>query len=267
MLTKSKNVKANSLQVVETDSVKPSYILANIKEKKLPIQVDNGADYSIISNSLVQELNLELTELDKPISLQGIRGPGFKANMCTLVMLQFIEGEIIHPFIIIEDPSCPCLVGIDFLKRFNAQIDYVNDTIQLETKQMQMALQLHTYKETKELCAEDDSDNSDDDEDLDREAVINFLHAKPDIKEDSYEVGKSPDPRMSGLLQEFDDLFVNSFTEIPGVEFEKCTIILKENAAPVFARMPRYSPQQREVIKEEIEKMLKNGVIEPSRSP
>ena len=93
------------------------------------------------------------------------------------------------------------------------------------------------------------------------------MHAKPDIKEDSYEVGKSPDPRMSGLLQEFDDLFVNSFTEIPGVEFEKCTIILKENAAPVFARMARYSPQQREVIKEEIEKMLKNGVIEPSRSP
>ena len=62
-------------------------------------------------------------------------------------------------------------------------------------------------------------------------------------------------------------MFVSSFTEIPGVDFEKCTITLKENATPVFARLHRYSPHQRDVIKEEIEKMLENGVIEPSRSP
>ena len=105
-------------------------------------------------------MQLEASELEKPIALQGIRGPGFKATLYTLVMLQFTEGEIVHPFVVIDDPSCPVLIGIDFLKRFNAQIDYVTDTIHFETEQTKMSLQLHTYKEIKKLCADEEISDS-----------------------------------------------------------------------------------------------------------
>ena len=63
------------------------------------------------------------------------------------------------------------------------------------------------------------------------------------------------------------DIFVDHFTEISGIEFEECKITLNDNVAPVACRMPRYSPQQRELIKEEVDRMLANGVIEPSRAP
>jgi hypothetical protein len=150
-------------------------------------------------------------------------------------------------------------MGIDLLKRFNANLNYNTDVMTLDTGEEPLKLQLYTYQEAKIIC-----DNEDDEEELSEEdeqaALINF------IQDVNISTPTSND-RIKSLLNEYKDLFAEHFSEIPGIKYSPCTIKLKENSSPVVSRMPRYSPAQREVIKIEIDKMLKGGVIEPSCAP
>jgi hypothetical protein len=258
-ISRPKKLKLNALQVTEKESLKPSFVVARIKDQKVPIQIDNGADYSIIKREVIHRLKLSIIDLEKPIPLQGIQGPRFQAKECALLNLDLETGEITHPFIVLEEASCPILIGIDLLKRFNANLNYNTDVMTLDTGEEPLKLQLYTYQEAKIVC-----DNEDEEEELSEEdeqaALLNFLHEKP-VQEN-----ETPE-EINELLLTYKDLFVQHFTEIPGIQFQQCTIKLKPDATPVACRMPRYSPEQREVIKGEIDKMLDAGVIEPSTAP
>ncbi len=68
------------------------------------------------------------------------------------------------------------------------------------------------------------------------------------------------------LLAEFDDLFANSLEDL-----EKCTLdkfrIIVEDSRPIYKHPYRRSPKENEIIKKEIDDLLKNGFIRKSRSP
>ena len=74
----------NSLHIAEKETTKPSHIVANIKDETVPIQVDNGADYSIINRDMVVKFQLNVVILENPIPLQGIKGPKFEVKECAV---------------------------------------------------------------------------------------------------------------------------------------------------------------------------------------
>ena len=55
----------------------------------------------------------------------------------------------------------------------------------MECQQYKMLLQLYTYTESKEICSTNDptTDEDDDNDDLEHQSGINFLHCKPDLVE------------------------------------------------------------------------------------
>ena len=70
---------------------------------------------------------------------------------------------------------------------------------------------------------------------------------------------------IADLLHEYQDLFPTKFTEMKGIvgDLGVMRIPLKEDARPVKQRPYRLNPCYKEKIKDEIDKMLATGIIEP----
>ena len=69
---------------------------------------------------------------------------------------------------------------------------------------------------------------------------------------------------MSDLIQEYRDLF----TDAPGrTTVLSHNIVLKEGAAPVKQHPYRLNPMKADIVKQEIQYMMENNLIEPSDSP
>ena len=67
------------------------------------------------------------------------------------------------------------------------------------------------------------------------------------------------------MLQDYQDLFPTKFTEMRGIvgDLGVMRIPLKEDARPVKQRLYRLNPRYKEKVKDEIDKMLAAGIIEP----
>jgi hypothetical protein len=71
--------------------------------------------------------------------------------------------------------------------------------------------------------------------------------------------------RITELLHEYSDLFPTTFTEMKGIagELGEMKIPLKPDARPVRQRPYRMNPVYKKKVKEEIDRMLEAGIIEP----
>ena len=65
------------------------------------------------------------------------------------------------------------------------------------------------------------------------------------------------------MLSSFPNLFITSYEEIRGFEGEALKIELKEGVKPVRKRLRRMGKEQIQALKEEVEKLLKAGLITP----
>ena len=71
--------------------------------------------------------------------------------------------------------------------------------------------------------------------------------------------------RITELLHEYSDLFPTMFSEMKGVagELGEMKIPLRPNAKPIRQRPYRLNPVYKHKVKDEIDKMLEAGIIEP----
>ena len=67
------------------------------------------------------------------------------------------------------------------------------------------------------------------------------------------------------MLHDYQDLFPTKFTEMKGIvgDLGVMRIPLKEDARPVKQHPYRLNPRYKEKVKDEIDKMLTAGIIEP----
>ena len=70
---------------------------------------------------------------------------------------------------------------------------------------------------------------------------------------------------IADLLHDYQDLFPTKFIEMKGIvgDLGVMRIPLKEDARPVKQRPYRLNPRYKEKVKDEIDKMLTAGIIEP----
>jgi hypothetical protein len=71
--------------------------------------------------------------------------------------------------------------------------------------------------------------------------------------------------KIADLLHEYQDLFPTTFSEMKGIvgDLGEMKIPLKPGAKPVRQRPYRLNPKYKEKVKEEIDRMLDAGIIEP----
>ena len=65
------------------------------------------------------------------------------------------------------------------------------------------------------------------------------------------------------VIHKFPDLFITSYEEIRGFKCEPMPIELKEGVKPVFQKLRRINRELLPVLKEELTKLLKAGLIYP----
>jgi hypothetical protein len=75
---------------------------------------------------------------------------------------------------------------------------------------------------------------------------------------------RKPVEKIADLLHEYQDLFPTTFSEMKGIagELGEMKIPLKPGPKPVKQIPYRLNPRYKEKVKEEIDCMLKEGVIE-----
>jgi hypothetical protein len=100
------------------------------------------------------------------------------------------------------------------------------------------------------------------------------------IKVNTFNIGTDENPKMANigdhwdeqtiesiteLLREYSDLFPKMFTEMKGIlgELGEMNIPLIYEARPVRQRPYRLNPIHKKKVKEEIDRMLDAGIIEP----
>ena len=105
-------------------------------------------------------------------------------------------------------------------------------------------------------------------------SVCEAAVTKPTVKEVSgfvinRSLSQEQQSQLTSLLQTHSGVFWSEEKDLGGlsqIEVE-CTIDLKPDAKPYAARPRRNTPKEREEIRNEIQRLLKNGLIRPSTSP
>lgn len=99
--------------------------------KNVSIIVDTGAAVSLIHKDMLDLNNKIRKSPDLPV-LHTIAGRPLKVDRETDVVLEFKENKCKHNFVVMYNNGSPSVVlGMDFLIKFQAQVDYVKGTLTL----------------------------------------------------------------------------------------------------------------------------------------
>ena len=108
------------------------YILVNINNLKIPALIDSGSQKSIINYNYLNGLNL-LEQL-KPSNIDYMHGfnkikiKGEVKNIEFKINDSMFKGS----FYIIESSNAPIILGINFLKMYNCEINFLNNILNIE---------------------------------------------------------------------------------------------------------------------------------------
>ncbi|OMJ29235.1 Retrovirus-related Pol polyprotein from transposon [Smittium culicis] len=274
-----------------------SYILTHVKGEPLPLFLDPGARYSIIKETMAEELQFPIEKLEVPINIRTVSGDLVQIFDCTRLPLEF-EKDLIIPttFIVMRDCAVPILLGLDVCQNLKAAINYEEETFELTYRNKRSKFQLlskdNIYK-VAEITDSEYSDSSSEEEYEDTEHKNNSedesvplfysgveaaisgagnpetedLQPKDNftrVKEATYI--NDEQNRIEELLEEYVVLFAESYDQLPGIKNSEYSLNIPENLPIQSCKLRRYSPAEKEIINSEITVILKNKIIQESDS-
>jgi hypothetical protein len=123
-----------NLSKPNTDKTSALYCEASIKHIQFPLIVDSGSAGSIISLSLLKDLDMEITKASKTVMI-NVNGERRRPLGAVTEIPLNIMGRIIPMDAIVTDAnSYAAIVGNDWLKKAKATIDYETDELTLKWK-------------------------------------------------------------------------------------------------------------------------------------
>ena len=103
----------------------------NFGKFSTPALVDSGADISLISSKTLKKVKPEFI-LQKHAPLVQLKGvTGHWLNVLARVMVKFKIGKklLTHEFHVVQDLSKSMILGIDFMEKQNATVDFGKKTL------------------------------------------------------------------------------------------------------------------------------------------
>ncbi|OMJ28199.1 hypothetical protein AYI69_g2332 [Smittium culicis] len=145
-----------------------TYVLVHVEETPLPLFIDTGARYSIISSVTAKKLNVPINKLDNNIRIRPVKGDDIEFNEYADVPLKFEDNLVIPTrFIIIKGCAVPVLLGLDVLDKLKARINYEEEVFTLMHNKTRHNFQLYSEESLFEEFysqAEDSSDSGEESE-------------------------------------------------------------------------------------------------------
>lgn len=208
--------------------------------------IDSGSQLNLLSHSLLPFLNFKA--ISSPIkSVKGVSGQDKAISQFILLPVHLTNGQIVEvPCAVISDLPCIALFGLPFLHQIQATHDIHHQLLSTPTGPIPLILNQNppppaTYH-----------------------TIATNLNTTVDIDLSTSTLNKHQQTQLLELLREYDDLWRSGRRGKAVVVAHRIQLLTDQ---PVVARPRQTTEEQQKVIKEEVDKMLQDGVIQPSSSP
>ena len=295
------------------------YCNASINNIEFPLIIDTGSAGSIMSLSLMKDLDMEITHPSKTIMV-NVNGERRRPLGAIEDVPLKIKGTVVPMNVIVTtSDTYAAIVGNDWLRKVKASIDMNNHKmvmqwkgkiikVPIESQEMphhRTSIEVPVIENDEEIEEElEEESEEESEEEYEEETNLNeqiYYHAefvteevaieiekelieqtRPDknfIELDSLyqyketekgefhvgELTKEERKKFQDFMKDYQNLFVWEPDEFGRTSVIKHTIDTGD-ALPIKQRFYRTSHQNQLFIKEEIQRMLKNGLILPSKS-
>ncbi|OLY78063.1 hypothetical protein AYI68_g7896 [Smittium mucronatum] len=231
----------------------PCYLLLEHRGKALPIFVDTGATYSLISKELAKSLNLDSVELNNPIRIQPVKGKDITITTCCVLELKLDESLYVNmTFAILPDCAVPIILGLDNIITLNGRLRYDTSVMSVKVGEKRAKLQLlpkadveseaeELNNETSEVESgtEVDSEESSDDESVGLFYATQFEeYTSPETNPLESTENYIPE-ELNNVISKFSQLFPNSIKELKTIRNSEFRIIIPKEESPPRCGMRR----------------------------
>jgi transposase InsO family protein len=250
----------------ELPTTKPLIIKGTLNHAPISILIDSGATGNFISQQAVDHFSFSIDSVPS-ISIvfaNGAKGVCNKA--ATAAYLRFQEHEERINLRVVSLPKHDIILGKPWLEKWNPIINWRTHEITFPEKKLSdppkkteaqtpetvnhMQISVITPQQLRQTWKPEDQ---------------LFIC---EISEDHLVNSNATDPRIQPLLQEFQDVFPDELPlELPPHRPCDHRIKLEDGSVPPWRPIYRMSPLELDSLKEELDRLLRNGSIEPSVSP
>ncbi|OMJ20152.1 hypothetical protein AYI69_g6330 [Smittium culicis] len=159
-----------------------SYLCTYINSELIPLFIDPGAAYSIISSNLLKKLKFLTTKLKNPIRIKPVSGDTILVRHSVDIPIEFDDSTmVVINFIVVENCAVPILLGLNSCQRLKSKIDYESETFTIRNKKKKYSYQLYS----KESLAEEFADNRED-EIIQSSVPLFYASIEAEIADTSY---------------------------------------------------------------------------------
>ncbi|GET54545.1 retroviral-like aspartic protease 1 [Rhizophagus irregularis DAOM 181602=DAOM 197198] len=229
-----------------------------IKGKLVSIIIDSGVSVSLISDKLRKELNIPIIEKSdiRFIMANRIKVASKGKIEITTEINENTEMKIIMD--VIESVEKELILGNDVLREKEGIIDYNEKTLILREDGKDIEIPIEYENNDENINDDNDSDDSEDEDSENEYEETNEIKYK--------DLEKLQEKELKDLVKEYEDICIYGDKKISKTNIVKCNIRLKDET-PINQKAYRESTENREIIKREIDKMLKEEIIQESCSP
>ncbi|OMJ09990.1 hypothetical protein AYI70_g10602 [Smittium culicis] len=272
----------------EDEEVPPlSYLTTYVNKEPIPLFLDPGAAYSIISAELLKSLRLYAVNLKAPIKIKPVSGKVVEILKEVELPIEFDDGIVVGiPFIVLKECDVPILLGLDACMRLKSKINYEEETYSINIRNKKHTYQLYS----KEMLSDEFVANTNiEPSEIDESVPLLYASIESEISEAAYldpsfvevcpktefkedlnkNINESLNPlekgNLKGTMEEFEDIFAKNLEDITEIVNSDYALKIDEET-PFSSKLRIYSPQEKDIIKAEISVMFEHGIIEKSTS-
>jgi len=226
-----------------------------VHDSPVRVLVDSGASINAITKSFYKKIQSKVTTVESKETWFKVAGKGFIMSNCLVrLRVKFTNISIEEMFWVIDDDSSSydIVIGRGIQKKYRLFIDPDDDGLYLKTDKGLTCIAT-AVEETKGSINE-----------IYKITVLNDLLINTSFNNNIFVINSNDE--LNKLINEFGDVLVNSIDEVSISCANPHTIPLINNK-PIKLRPYKISLEKSLALKEEIIKLLKHGLIEPSHSP
>jgi hypothetical protein len=263
-----------------------SYTICEIVSQTVPVFMDVGASSCVCSVGFLNVLGLTFESKRNFITQVG--GSTMKILGETSIVLKYGTVSINVLFKVLPRCAVPILLGLDIIQSLNGRLDYEKEIFRFVVNGKSYETLLYSKNDIRE---EFESVNlrqpvlnamllSEINENIhciqqDIELPLDHLEVKDKdfcFQESVEEIIRNTSldahekDRFRKLMNDFKELFPESVSDLPGIKEFTYSIHLKPDSKPYASRLRRFSAQEKEIIKQELEIMKDSGIIVESDS-
>ncbi|PVU99828.1 hypothetical protein BB560_005437, partial [Smittium megazygosporum] len=221
---------------------------------------------------LAEYLKLQLIKHKNPILLSPIRGPKIEVTHFTNINLIF-EDDISNSmqFSIMKNCSVNVSLGLEICQKIEAKIDYATETFTFSIGTEEYSIRIFSKEQIIEegnLEEEEvDSDYEPEKKEITKSTQesstsgLKLKHKENEVFLQNNHNPPSEEQAIAKFVQKHNEIFPKLGDLLPGIHECEFEIKLKMGTSPTRSYPRRYSPIEKNAIKEEVDLMTKNKII------